>query len=353
MTQVDRPASNVVVNERFPDAAADLTTERILAAARSEILEFGIRRMNMMDVARRAGCGRRTLYTRFSDKEQLVSTVLWGEVQAAANRMVTDVALAGSSADVVEELLVAAVRTIREHPLVNRLTGSEPEYLIDLAKNGAIAGARQLVQSYLASLPHFAGDRAVAADMIARIVLMSAIARNGVVDLGDDDNVRTFAREYLVPIATGAARPRITASRSTPALPWFPSAAAHELGDSVTERILDVAFDEFAKVGVQQANMVDIARRAACPRTTLYRRFPDKDQLVARSRESHNRSITRSRIRTPRPMQWSSSPSRCTAYFANIPFYARWSQSTPSRSSRRCGTAMYSCSPDCSSVTTC
>ena len=280
MAELDGATSEPLVNTRFPRTDGDATTERILAAARSEIFEFGIRRINVMDIARRAGCGRRTLYTRFSDKDQLVSAVLWGEVQTAANRIAADVARADRSADAIEELLVAAIRTIREHPLIDRLIASEPEYLIDLAKSGGIEGARQLVEAYLASLGDIAGERSVAADMVARVVLMSVLARNGVVSIDDDEKVRDFARGYLVPIATGAPRPRTDISASSAALPWLPSLGDQDTSDPVTQRILDAAFEAFSEVGVRQANMVDIARRASCPRTTLYRRFPDKDQLV-------------------------------------------------------------------------
>ncbi|MGW5075060.1 TetR family transcriptional regulator [Rhodococcus sp. NPDC004095] len=44
--------------------------------------------------------------------------------------------------------------------------------------------------------------------------------------------------------------------------------------------MLDAARDEFERYGIRRTNMDDIARRAGISRSTLYRRFPNKDTLV-------------------------------------------------------------------------
>jgi TetR/AcrR family transcriptional regulator len=45
--------------------------------------------------------------------------------------------------------------------------------------------------------------------------------------------------------------------------------------------IVDAATYEFADVGIRRANMDLVARRAGVSRSTLYRRFPNKDELLA------------------------------------------------------------------------
>ncbi len=45
--------------------------------------------------------------------------------------------------------------------------------------------------------------------------------------------------------------------------------------------VLDAAAHEFADVGVRRANMDVVARRAGVSRSTLYRRFANKEQLLA------------------------------------------------------------------------
>ncbi|GED99860.1 putative transcriptional regulator, TetR family protein [Gordonia spumicola] len=46
------------------------------------------------------------------------------------------------------------------------------------------------------------------------------------------------------------------------------------------EAILAAAAGEFAEVGVRRANMDEVARVAGVSRSTLYRRFPNKDNLL-------------------------------------------------------------------------
>jgi AcrR family transcriptional regulator len=43
---------------------SDATTEAILDATRASVLDFGIRRTTLTDVARRAGVSRMTVYRR-------------------------------------------------------------------------------------------------------------------------------------------------------------------------------------------------------------------------------------------------------------------------------------------------
>ncbi len=48
----------------------------------------------------------------------------------------------------------------------------------------------------------------------------------------------------------------------------------------VADPMLDAARAEFERYGIRRTNMDDIARRAGVSRSTLYRRFPNKDALV-------------------------------------------------------------------------
>lgn len=51
--------------------------------------------------------------------------------------------------------------------------------------------------------------------------------------------------------------------------------------DPVAERILDAARDQFSEFGVRRTAMADIAKRAGVGRVTIYRRFADRDALLA------------------------------------------------------------------------
>lgn len=65
-----------------PDAVLD-TGERILAAAASCVVDFGVDRVTLAEIARRAGVSRPTVYRRWPDTRSIVAALL--------TRHVTDV----------------------------------------------------------------------------------------------------------------------------------------------------------------------------------------------------------------------------------------------------------------------
>lgn len=58
--------------------------------------------------------------------------------------------------------------------------------------------------------------------------------------------------------------------------------------DSATEAILDAAVIEFERHGFRRVALDDVARRAEVSRTTIYRRFANRDELVAAVIEREN-----------------------------------------------------------------
>jgi TetR/AcrR family transcriptional regulator, repressor for uid operon len=50
--------------------------------------------------------------------------------------------------------------------------------------------------------------------------------------------------------------------------------------DEARTRILDAAYEQFCRTGIQRSTMEDVARRAGVSRITVYRRFATKDALV-------------------------------------------------------------------------
>jgi AcrR family transcriptional regulator len=59
-------------------------------------------------------------------------------------------------------------------------------------------------------------------------------------------------------------------------------------GDPTTEAILDAAVVEFEQHGFRRVALDDVARRAKISRTTIYRRFGNKDELIAAVIEREN-----------------------------------------------------------------
>jgi AcrR family transcriptional regulator len=50
--------------------------------------------------------------------------------------------------------------------------------------------------------------------------------------------------------------------------------------DETRARVLDAAYEQFRRMGIQRSTMEDVARRAGVSRITVYRRFATKDALV-------------------------------------------------------------------------
>jgi AcrR family transcriptional regulator len=65
-------------------------------------------------------------------------------------------------------------------------------------------------------------------------------------------------------------------------------AAASRPADPSTEAILDAALVEFERHGFHRVALDDVARRAGVSRTTIYRRFANRDELVGAVIEREN-----------------------------------------------------------------
>jgi AcrR family transcriptional regulator len=61
--------------------------------------------------------------------------------------------------------------------------------------------------------------------------------------------------------------------------------------DPTTEAILDAALVEFERHGFHRVALDDVARRAGFSRTTIYRRFANRDDLVAAVIERENTAL--------------------------------------------------------------
>lgn len=104
----------------------------LLDAARESVLDVGLRRTTLADVARRAGVSRMTVYRQYDDLGTLVSALLTREltdVMAAVEEEVRHLPTAR------ERLVEAALRVVRrmdEHPVYRRVLDLDPELLMPL-----------------------------------------------------------------------------------------------------------------------------------------------------------------------------------------------------------------------------
>ncbi|QMW65882.1 TetR/AcrR family transcriptional regulator [Mumia sp. ZJ1417] len=102
--------------------------DRILDAAADAVLEVGLDRLTMADLAVRAGVARGTLYRRWENVRAVVAALLTREwARVVAESVPQDLPTAR------ERLVTGAVRTIatiRAHPIHRAIVESDPELLV-------------------------------------------------------------------------------------------------------------------------------------------------------------------------------------------------------------------------------
>ncbi|GAA4476668.1 TetR/AcrR family transcriptional regulator [Rhodococcus olei] len=116
--------------------------DQILDAARTCVLEFGVRRTTLAEIARRAGVSRPTVYRRWPDTSAIVADLLTREIGLAMP--------SPSGAGNMRAQLVLAVAemadTVRTHPLFVKILRSDPELLITYIVDRLGASQRAIIE---------------------------------------------------------------------------------------------------------------------------------------------------------------------------------------------------------------
>jgi AcrR family transcriptional regulator len=193
---------------------ADPTTDRILDAAYRELLDFGVRRVSVDNIAKQAGIARITIYRRFANRDDLLGAVAVREGRRLFDKVDTAIADESSIDDQLVEGFVTIFHAVRNHPLVKRTLASEPDVAISwlTAQAGPIIGlARDYLAVHLAQaqqrkqLPRF--DPRPVAELIVRIAASFVLTPDSCIPMRTNDDVRAFARTHLLAmIPTGRKR---------------------------------------------------------------------------------------------------------------------------------------------------
>lgn len=111
-------------------AAIRHSPDRVLDAVRDCVLQVGVRRTTLTDVARHAGTSRMTLYRRYPDVRALVGDLMTREFGAVLERARgAGDGLATARERAVAEV-VAAVRALRGNQLFVKVLEVDPELLL-------------------------------------------------------------------------------------------------------------------------------------------------------------------------------------------------------------------------------
>lgn len=186
----------------------DPTTERILDAALSQFVAFGLRRTTVDDVAKSAGVSRVTVYRRFQNREALIGATLYREYQRFLAVLDPAVRVMPTMEERIAEGFLVALRHVQSHPLIGGLLRSEPELVLPaLTVDGgpALVAMRDYLTRSFERFQREAGigdapDPAPAAEIMVRIVMSFLLNPTSCVELTDDEAARAFARRYLAPM---------------------------------------------------------------------------------------------------------------------------------------------------------
>jgi AcrR family transcriptional regulator len=191
--------------------AADPSTEAILDAAVVELERYGLRKVALEDVARRAGVSRTTIYRRFANKDDLVAAVIERENVALFADIAAELKQARPQSNYYVEAFTLSILRFRRHRVLNRLMSDQPELVLEMARTHWGAAIKRMADALREIFPAgFAdriGDQAVdeLADTILRYAAM-ALLLPGARPLETADDIRAFARAHFLPSLPAALR---------------------------------------------------------------------------------------------------------------------------------------------------
>lgn len=151
------------------------TERQIVDAAYEAVAVFGITRLSLADVAKRAHLSRQTLYRYFPSKADLLEAVVRREEQRFRDAIRTATRGAPDDRAALRIAIATTLDAIRTHPLVERLLETEPETLVPYLAVGGLPGPDTphlmtgLLSQLVPDLEHRDAERA--ADVLGRLVI--------------------------------------------------------------------------------------------------------------------------------------------------------------------------------------
>ncbi|MHC9297156.1 TetR/AcrR family transcriptional regulator [Mycobacterium sp. LTG2003] len=97
--------------------------DRILDAAASCVLAFGIDRVTLAEIARRAGVSRPTVYRRFPDTRSILAALLTARIV----RVLDDVESAGRGREALVERIVTVAQRLRHDDVIMAVLHTAPD----------------------------------------------------------------------------------------------------------------------------------------------------------------------------------------------------------------------------------
>jgi AcrR family transcriptional regulator len=135
--------------------------DRVLAAAKQSVLDVGLRRTTMAEVARRAGVSRMTVYRQYGDLSSLVSALLTRELLGLLDQARAEVADLPTARQRLVEAGVLVVDRLAVHPLWCRVLDLDPELLLPLVVDRFGSTQRAAIEAVAAQVQEGQRDGSV------------------------------------------------------------------------------------------------------------------------------------------------------------------------------------------------
>ena len=175
----------------------------LLDAALACVMDVGLRRTSLADVARRAGVSRMTVYRQYSDLDTLVGALLTRELTTVIGEVDASVRALPTARERLVEAAVQVVERTAEHPLYRRILDLDPELLLPLIVDrfgSTQRAALALIAAQVAEGREDGSIRDVEVDTAATVVLLTAqsfVFSARLVDAGAVKELRHLLEAYL------------------------------------------------------------------------------------------------------------------------------------------------------------
>ena len=138
-----------------------VVSDPVLLAAHACVMDVGLRRTTLADIARRAGVSRMTVYRRFPDLQAIVSELLTVELLALLEAAREAAAGLPTARERVVEVGVRVVERLVHHPLYRRVLDVDPELLLPLVVDRFGSSQRVAIEQVAAMIEEGVRDGSV------------------------------------------------------------------------------------------------------------------------------------------------------------------------------------------------
>lgn len=135
--------------------------DRILDAAASCVRDFGVERVTLAEIARRAGVSRPTVYRRWPDTRTILASLLTDRVISAWDGSPADAPAPGHAREALVRRIVHAARRVREDDLILTVLRAAPELAMVYIADRLGSSQQALIDVLVEELRHAQRDKSV------------------------------------------------------------------------------------------------------------------------------------------------------------------------------------------------